>query len=689
MSASTVGPGGRERDLTGREEPGNAGEALLARGRALGLLSALDVEFARRLARLYGETRPGVLWALALACRQEAAGHVCADLPRLGAEGLAGEREREGVGANASPSADPTAHPSANAMHEVVLRTEDLVGAAPEDWIRALETSPLIARADRVDEQPPRPFVLDRAGRLYLRRSFEDQRRLAELVRRRVAASGLMGASGPTTGTDSGTGTGTETGATPGTGPADDAGSATIAARLERLAPEGGRGWQAIREALRRGLARRLLIVTGGPGTGKTTLVVRLLALLIEQAIDEGRPPPSIRLLAPTGKAAAAMSAALVRGRDQLELAAAVRAALPTTAETLHRALHRQTRRDAFGRPESLALAEDVVVVDEASMVDLALMRRLFEAGQQVGRLVLLGDPDQLASVDSGAVLAELCRPAASSAETTRLAGSAGAPGLADAVVTLRESHRFAAGGAIGRLAEAIRVGDADAMLALLGDPSLPAIERCEVESVGAVRERLVDASLEAQRAVAGAAEPGAKLARTGDYRVLCAHRRGPFGVESLCAVLDEAMARERRASRRSGWWRGRLLLITRNAPDQDLWNGDVGLVEETASGLRALFPDAAGGVRLLSPGRLPAHESAIAMSIHKSQGSEFETVDLVLGARVSSLMTRELLYTGVTRARERLRIHASAEVLRAAVARRVQRDSGLAELLSAPLEDP
>lgn len=657
MSVSSVGGGGPGRVAAGREELRTAGEALLARGRALGLFSALDVELARRLARLYGETRPGVLWALALVCRQEAAGHVCADLPRLAAEGLPGERE--GLGASAKQDAP--------------LRTEDLLGESAEDWIRTLETSPLIARAEHVDEPPPRPFVLDGAGRLYLRRSFEDQRRLAQLVLRRVAAPDLVAASELESGTDQ---------------DADaDTDPSAIAARLARLAPEEGRGWQATREALRRGLARPLLIVTGGPGTGKTTLVVRLLALLIEQATGEGRAPPSIRLLAPTGKAAAAMSAALVRGRDQLELGPAVRAAMPTAAETLHRALHRQTRRDAFGRPESLALAEDVVVVDEASMVDLALMRRLFEAGQPVGRLVLLGDPDQLASVDSGAVLAELCRPAADSVETTPLAGSAGPPALADSVVTLRESHRFAAGGAIGRLAEAIRVGDADAMLALLEDPSLPAIERCEVESVDAVRERLVAASLEARRTIVAADEPAAKLARTGDYRVLCAHRRGPLGVESLCVVLDEALALERRTSRRSGWWRGRLLLVTRNAPDQDLWNGDVGLVEETASGLRALFPDAAGGVRLLSPGRLPAHESAIAMSIHKSQGSEFETVDLVLGARVSPLMTRELLYTGVTRARERLRIHASKEVLREAVARRVQRDSGLAELLGPPAE--
>jgi exodeoxyribonuclease V alpha subunit len=198
------------------------------------------------------------------------------------------------------------------------------------------------------------------------------------------------------------------------------------------------------------------------------------------------------------------------------------------------------------------------------------------------------------------------------------------------------------------------------------------------------VRRRVVASSLELQRAIRDEEEPAEKLARMADYRVLCAHRRGPLGVEALCAVLDEALAFERRTTSRSGWWLGRMLLVTHNAPDQDLWNGDVGLVEQTGAGLRALFPDGAGGVRVLSPGRLPSHESAIAMSVHKSQGSEFDVVDLVLGDMVSRLMTRELLYTGVTRARERLRIHASPAVIRAALDRRVQRDSGLFDRLRA-----
>jgi exodeoxyribonuclease V alpha subunit len=417
--------------------------------------------------------------------------------------------------------------------------------------------------------------------------------------------------------------------------------------------------------------------VTGGPGTGKTTLVVRLISLLLESAERAGDPPPKIRLLAPTGKAAAAMTNSFARQRASLPVSDSIKAALPTAAETIHRILFRQMRRDAFGRSQAFTLDADIVVIDEASMVDLELMTRLMRACEGVARVIILGDPGQLTSVDSGAVLAEICEEPA---HADALSG-AGA-GLARSVVTLRTSHRYQAGGGIGQLAQAIRAGDADATLSLLEDPGLSEIELCAADSIEGVRGRLVAESEKIQGLIEATDQNDAKLDQLGLYRVLCAHRRGPLGVESLCATLDEATALYRGTSIRSGWWRGRMLLVTRNAPEQDLWNGDVGLIEETEAGLRALFPDGSGGIRSLSAGRLPDHESAIAMSVHKSQGSEFDTVDLVLGDVASRLMTRELLYTGVTRAREKLRIHASASVIREAVARRVSRDSGLREKL-------
>lgn len=626
---------------------------LLELARSLGVLSPLDQQFASRLSALYGERSAAVRWALAIASRQEAGGHVCADLRRLASEGLsidlAGETETYSVLA-ASASVDA--------------------------WIAELAASSLIEVVQHEDRDAkatatarPRPLVLDDRGRLYLRRSFESQRKLAALVRIRAHQADL--------GVDW-----------------------TLAeAGIGRLVgPEMGEDTSTA-QALRTALARPLAIVTGGPGTGKTTLVARLVSLLLEQALACGAVLPRVRLLAPTGKAAATMTSSFARHRTPLSLPPEVRDAMNVSAETVHRALHRQTRSNAIGRPELLSFSDDIVIVDEASMVDLELMTRLFEACSSVRRVVLLGDPAQLASVDAGAVLAELCRGNADDSEEAKEAAPLAAVvdfrarafeaardeasgGLRDSIVTLRTSHRFSAGGAIARLAEAIRAGDAERVIALLDDPMFPEVERFEVDRVDAVRERLIEASRDVHREIGEALTADLKLERMNLYRVLCAHRRGPLGVEALCSVLDEAAATERQTTRRSDWWLGRMLLVTHNAPDQDLWNGDVGLIEDTPSGLRALFSDGRGGVRALSAGRLPTHESAIAMSVHKSQGSEFDVVDLVLGDVSSRLMTRELLYTGVTRARSRLRIHASESVLRGAVQTRVSRDSGLAGLL-------
>lgn len=583
-------------------------------GVGAGLFSSLDFEFATRLSALFGETQPEVIWAAALACRQEAQGHVCANLLRLERDGLFAEDEGE-------------------------LRLVDALprGLSQENWVSMLRGSALVGRVTESasSETPPTPLVLDEAHRLYLRRSWDDERFVAEWLRERAAREALS----------------------------FDA--ERLAAAFEGF-DGGSQAEDTAREALRTALSRSLTVVTGGPGTGKTTLVARLIALLIEEALAAGEPAPVVRLLAPTGKAAAAMTASFARQRASLGLSAEAEASLPTSAETIHRALMPRARVDALGRRQTFRLDGDVIIVDEASMVDLALMRGLFESVGTDARIVLLGDPDQLASVNAGAILAELDQAASQDSALGR------------SRVHLLHSHRFAAGGGIGLLAEAIRAGEADQVLALLDDEAHPEISLRRVDSVASVRAVLAESARSMQQEIIAADDPSAKLAQLSAHRVLCAHRRGALGAESLCEVLDAAAASVRETSSGSGWWKGRLLLVTRNAPEQDLWNGDVGLVEEVGEQLRALFPDARGGVRTISAGRLPSFESAIAMSVHKSQGSEFDRVDLVLGAVASGLMTRELLYTGVTRAREHLCIHASEEVIRAAVGRRVERDSGL-----------
>lgn len=612
----------------------------LERARRAGLLTALDVHFARRLATMLGEPSSAVRGAIALVCRQEQRGHVCADLLRLEAEGLVDE---EGL-----------------LLDGLALLSG---GRTAAEWIRLLGESALVERSggdasDRPAPSPVRPLVLDAQGRLYLQRMYRAELELARAIAQRAALPDLV--------------------------PPDPDAAAEIESALT------DRGFSIDderRKALAVGLARPLAIWVGGPGTGKTTLVARLVRLLVREGMTAGRKAPRVLLLAPTGKAAAALAGSFARERAVPGLAETIRAALPNGAQTIHRALARAGPSGAAGdrSPRARGLEADVVIVDEASMVDLAQMTRLLRACEGVGRLVLLGDPRQLASVEAGAVLADLVGEEDGSGAPRSKAPNAA---LAASVVRLTHSHRYSESGGIGRLADAVRVGNADTALALLGDPGITEVERCDVGEGSRAAEglvaRLAVRVRELERAVLEQLLPEEKLARLGDYRVLCAHRRGPLGVEALARALDAVAALERRASPRAGDWPGRLLLVTRNAPEQSLWNGDIGLVERVEGGLRALFTDASGGVRVLSLARLPAHESAIAMSVHKSQGSEFRFVDLVLGTRSSPIMTRELLYTGITRAREGLRIHASEAVLRAAIARRARRDSGLADRLGA-----
>lgn len=609
----------------------------LERARRAGVLSALDQQFAGRLCALYGEQDDPIRWATALACRQASVGHVCADLRRLAESGLA----REDGGPEESLPV--------------------LIGhSTVEHWLDALRASRLVDEGTGSAEEQGelRPLVLDAQGRLYLRRLHRAEGALARAVLRRATQPDLALADFDAPAEIERVLAGSYPAA-----PGDPA-----ALELPDVDP-------AARRALALGLARPLILLTGGPGTGKTTLVARLVALLARHALATAGRPPRVLLLAPTGKAAAAMSAAFARARGGSALDDAVKAALPGAAETIHRALVRldRTRQRAAGG--GVGFDADVVVVDEASMVDLEQMTRLFEACEAVPRLVLLGDPGQLASVEAGAVLADLCGEEE---------GGAPHPALERSIVRLTKSHRYAAGGGIGQLAEAVRAGDAERALALLADPRHPEIERVELGPGTPSLALLVEGVRRLQATLASELFAETKLARLADYRVLCAHRRGPFGVEALGRALDEAAAHERRASSRAAEWPGRLLLVTQNAPEQSLWNGDVGLVERQGDALRVLFPGEDGGVRSLSLARLPAHESAIAMSVHKSQGSEFAVVDLVLSAHPTRLMVRELLYTGITRARERLRIHASEAVLRAAIARRARRDSGLADRLRA-----
>ncbi len=499
----------------------------------------------------------------------------------------------------------------------------DWIAPPLTQWLEALERSGVVG-----DGAERRPLVLD-GTRLYLYRYWRYETALAENLRRRVAQ--------PSAALD----------------------ESKLGQGLERLFAEHTQSGQqrAAAEAAVRG---HLTVISGGPGTGKTTTVAKTLALLLDQ---RGSRRLSIALAAPTGKAAARLQEAISAARPGLGIDTAGDELLPRAAFTLHRLLGlygagKPPRHDAHN-----PLPLDVLVVDEASMIDLALAAKLAAALRPEARLILLGDKDQLASVEAGAVLACLC---------------AGLP--RENVVLLDKSWRFAAASGIGRIAPFIRAGDAEGTLEVLAaghDVDLTWMQRAAPSDV-------VEAAIEGYRplldAVQLGTDPEAWLAALEGFRVLCATRGGPFGVEAINrGVLARLQARGL-ASRGARYHAGQPLMVTRNDYTLRLFNGDIGMVvpdEHASDGWVVVFATDAG-LRRISTSRMPATETVYAMTVHKSQGSEFDAALVVLPQESSPILSRELLYTAVTRARRRAVIAATAERIRECVTRSVVRDSGL-----------
>ena len=426
---------------------------------------------------------------------------------------------------------------------------------------------------------------------------------------------------------------------------------------FERLFPAG---FEEQREAAEIALAQAVTVLTGGPGTGKTTTVARLLALLAEQA---GASRLRIALAAPTGKAAARLQEAVQH--EVAKLDAADRSRLgELQAMTLHRLLgSRPDSSSRFRHDRGNRLPHDVIVVDETSMVSLTMMARLLEAVRPDARLVLVGDADQLASVEAGAVLADLVDGLSARADMR--------------VAALRTSHRF--GEAIGLLADAIRVGDADRALQLLrcGDEH---IEFIEDEAPDSMRPILLPHALRLREAALFGADDVA-LATLDEQRLLCAHREGPYGVRHWNRQVEKWLSEETGQPPWSEWYPGRPLLVTANDYGLRVYNGDTGVVIAGPDGLRAVIAGA-GGPLDFATSRLSDIETMHAMTIHKSQGSQADEVTVLMPPEDSRLLTRELLYTAVTRAKRKVRVVGSEASVRAAIGRRAVRASGLRQRL-------
>jgi exodeoxyribonuclease V alpha subunit len=577
-----------------------------------GVLAPADVHVAQRLAELGREDDERLLLAAALAVRGPRLGHVCVDLATISRTATVEADEELDLGALPLPWPEPAA------------------------WIETVTASDLVAVGEDDDARPLRLI----GSTLYLDRYWREERQVA-------ADLGALG----------------------------DAAPRDVHADLVARLFEGDDDDRQ-RVATERAVSRGLAVVAGGPGTGKTTTVARIMAVLAEQAAADDAPTPLIALAAPTGKAAARLEEAVHEEADRLDVPDGIRAQLRAAqASTLHRLLGwRPDSHSRFRHYRGNRLPHDVVIVDETSMVSLSLMARLAEAVRPDARLILVGDPGQLTSIEAGAVLGDIVGPAAEEAPP-----SGGA--IADGIVVLERVHRF--GGAIAAVADAVRRGDADAALdALTSAPGEVTWIPVDVAGTRDAPEAIHDEAVTAARAVTAAARDGdarRAIDVLGAFRLLCAHRRGPHGVETWADRIERWLAAEIDGFGAEGrWYVGRPLLVTENDYGLRLYNGDTGVIVAGERGRASAAFERGGEVVAFSPARLGAVETVYAMTIHKSQGSQFAAAAVLLPDPSSHILTRELLYTAVTRARRRLILAGTEETVRAAIARPVARASGL-----------
>ncbi len=536
---------------------------------------------------------------------------------------------------------------------------EEIACPPPADWAAAL------LRHDKYVGRPGtyRPLILDENNRLYLHRYWYYEDRFRQWLSQRVAA------------------------------PAFDIDPVALRTALDRYFPEPTASepdWQRVAAAT--AVMRTLCIISGGPGTGKTTTVARILALLIENSGDE---PLRIAVAAQTGKAAGRIQETLAAAREILKLPAPVAAALPESAHTIHRLLGYvpNRRKPRFHRDNPLPF--DVIVIDEASMLDLSLTARLIDAVPDAARVILLGDKDQLASVQPGSVFGDICNvrkintftrehhavlsaatgvtlPEAASAE-------AGDDRIRDCIVSLSRNYRFAGSAGIYRISSALASGDIETSINTL-TCGLDDVEWLRLPKSANLRTALTASISSGFSACGDGATADEIFAEFQRFRVLCALRKGPYGSVAINRIVEDILAAAGVIDHRNPWYECRPVMITENDYGMQLFNGDVGVAMRTAAGqpLQVVFPTAAGGYRRLAPPRLPAHETCFAMTVHKSQGSEFDDVLLVLPDRPNQVLTRELLYTGITRARRRVTLMTSESIFLDAARNRVVRYSGM-----------
>ena len=605
-----------------------------------GYLSDLDLHFAKFITSFEKREDPDIYLAAALVSRSTGNGNGCLDLNAVTQKpiifGQNGENELRPPGLSA--------------------------------WTNTLKQSRTVGKPGDV-----RPLIIDNKNRLYLYRYWDYEQRLTNAIRARITED------------------------------IRNIDISILSDGLNRLFTENEKdlfSWQKVAAVM--AAFKKFCVITGGPGTGKTFTMAKILALLLELAPGKTL---QILLAAPTGKAAARIGESIKAAKKTLNCSHHVIDAMPSEACTIHRMLKTVPGSPYFYHNAENRLHADVVVVDEVSMVDLALMAKLFEAVKNDARIILIGDRDQLASVETGFVLADICDREKAHAFSTSFCqrfkditrqdmivsqmSLKDRPGLYDNMVALKKSYRFTDTGGIGRCSRAVNHGKIDeALFALKNSPDQ--ISWKKISEPDDISRFLPEKVINGYSEYLQTRDPLKALELFNRFKILCAVKFGASGVNEINRLTEETLIKnsliERPHSSTFPWYRGRPVLITRNDYRLDLFNGDIGIAmpapELKSNDLYVYFAGVPGEVRRFHPHRLPEHETAYAMTVHKSQGSEFETVLFIFPNQDYPVLTRELLYTGMTRARRHISIWGTEKIVERTILRRIERTSGLKDVL-------
>ena len=606
-----------------------------------GLLTEIDFHFARFITDFSPEHDSDIFLAAALVSHATGQGDICLDLDSIAGNLLDGTQD-----------------------FKKPIECPEL-----EVWLGKLTASPTVGRPGEIC-----PLILDAKNRLYLHRYWDYENALSDSIDKRIRKN------------------------------IEDLNFEQLKQSLDRLFPKkkgAGINWQKIAAAV--ACLKHFSVITGGPGTGKTFTVTKVLALLLEQAPGQTL---QIYLAAPTGKAAARLKQSLEQAKDRMNCDDSIKAAIPSEVSTIHRMLKPITGSPYFRYDLDHPLMADVVVVDEASMVDLALMTKLIQAIPQNARLILIGDKDQLASVEAGSVLGDICdrdvmhvfsvsfmdlikKTTGEAIEEVVPASDEGS-GLQDAIIVLKKSYRFAAGSGIGELSRAVNRADAETAFAMLDDPDDHSLSWQQLKADKNLIAALSQQIISGYQSYLQTRDPATALHRLGRFKILCALNIGPLGVRAINHLSEQVLSRQNLIQldplAQNPWYAGRPVLITSNNYQLGLFNGDIGITlpepDSRDNELFVYFLENTGGVRRFQTYQLTEHETVFAMTVHKSQGSEFDEVLFILPEQDFSILNRELIYTALTRARKKIHIWGNRAIIRNAVGRKIERTSGLRDAL-------